>query len=237
MPDSPSDDFPYDVVRRPRRRTVGITVKPDGSVIVAVPSRFPEWRIAELVRQKSGWIRKKRQQFLSVAADCQPKAFVCGETFELLGKKLVLQFVEDGAQPVRVDGDCLYATLPGGLDARQHTGWLSERVLEWYRATALEHFRERVRQFVAPLGVAPATVGIKSYRSRWGSCHRDGRIYFNWRLVMAPAFVVDYVVIHELCHLLQHDHSPRFWRHVEAIYPSYREARCWLKVHGHRLDL
>ena len=81
------------------------------------------------------------------------------------------------------------------------------------------------------------SVGIKNYKSRWGSCTAEGDITFNWKVIMAPNRIVDYVVVHELCHLIHHDHSPKFWREVERFMPDYLECKEWLKHNGSFLDL
>jgi len=86
-------------------------------------------------------------------------------------------------------------------------------------------------------GSYTSSVDVKSYRSRWGSCHKDGRVYFNWRIIMAPHSVVDYVVVHELCHLVYHNHSAAYWKLVEHSYSDFRNAKTWLKMNGLSLTL
>jgi predicted metal-dependent hydrolase len=100
------------------------------------------------------------------------------------------------------------------------------------RARAVEELPQRLRQLAAGHGVEVVRVSIRNQRSRWGSCGRDGHICLNWRLVLMPGWVRDYVMIHELMHLRRLDHSPEYWRLVEAAYPGYREARQWLRANG-----
>jgi len=121
-----------------------------------------------------------------------------------------------------------------GKDREQH---IVRELTAWYQEQALRHLREKTARHAERLGVHPSSVGIKSYRSRWGSCHRDGRVYFNWRIIMAPHSVVDYVVVHELCHLVHHNHSPAYWKLVTHTCPDYRDAKTWLKVNGQTLDV
>lgn len=87
------------------------------------------------------------------------------------------------------------------------------------------------------IGVQPTAIIVKTYKARWGSCYSDGRISFNWKLIMAATWVIDYVVVHELCHLIHHNHSANFWRLVEQYYPSYKQAKEWLKQNGQLLKL
>jgi predicted metal-dependent hydrolase len=105
-------------------------------------------------------------------------------------------------------------------------------LVRWYKRNAELKFREKVARYADIVGVDPADVGIKTFKSRWGSCSSKGRIDFNWKVIMAPNRIVDYVVVHELCHLKQHDHSPEFWKLVERVIPDYLECKVWLKVRG-----
>lgn len=81
------------------------------------------------------------------------------------------------------------------------------------------------------------SVKVKSYKSSWGSCSRSGDISFHWAIIMAPHYIVDYVVVHELCHMIHHNHSPAFWQQVEKVLPNYSECRGWLKVNGQELNI
>jgi len=235
---SPVDDFPYEVVRSRRRRTVGIVVKADGSVRISVPHRFPLAGIHEVVAAKAAWIRQKRQHFLVRHAERQSFRFFDGETVPCLGEQLTLRPQPgDAGSGCERDGNRLVLRLPSMPDEPEFTEQCETLLRGWYMQFAQEYFRQRAAYFAERLGVSPKMVGIKSYRTRWGSCHHDGRVYFNWRLVMAPPHIADYVVVHELCHLLQADHSPAFWRHVAVICPEYRLSRRWLKENGHRLDI
>lgn len=238
MTDSAVDDFSYEIIRSSRRRSVGIAVKPDGAVRVSVPAGFPESRIHALVEAKSGWIRKKRNRFLALQSERQAMRFADGEVLPYLGRSLELRLLPDSVTDrCESDGRVLQmhiASLPDEAGFRERC---LEALQAWYQQAAEEHFRRRAAHYAGILGLTPKLVAIKSYRTRWGSCHRDGRIYFNWRLIMAPPFVIDYVVIHELCHLFHADHSSRFWARVARYCPDVQSARHWLKEHGHGLDL
>jgi predicted metal-dependent hydrolase len=102
----------------------------------------------------------------------------------------------------------------------------------WYQEHAEIKLSEKVTRYAKQMGVSPASVGVKGYRSRWGSCHSDGRVYFNWRIIAAPHSIVDSVVVHELCHLVHLDHSRKFWNLLNTIIPDYAERKAWLKVNG-----
>lgn len=87
------------------------------------------------------------------------------------------------------------------------------------------------------MGVTPVSVGLKNYKSQWGSCHTDGKIYYNWKVIVAPHSIVDYVVVHELCHLVHGDHSKKFWKLLGTILPDYADRKEWLKINGTKLNI
>ncbi|MDQ6958275.1 MAG: SprT family zinc-dependent metalloprotease [Mariprofundaceae bacterium] len=230
-------DFDYEVIRRPRRKTVGICVKPDQTVQVAIPKRFPLAKVDALVRGKADWIRRKLAQYQDIQEQYKPKQYVSGETFAYLGRDYRLTVVEGAETPINVRQKTLQVGIPHDLSPEKRVLSVTKALEAWFREKAQLHLTKRTAWYTARMHVAPASVGIKSYRSRWGSCHTDGRIYFNWRIIMAPPSIVDYVVVHELCHLAHHNHSPDYWRLVESVMPEYRTARGWLKQHGHGLEL
>ena len=229
--------FEYEVVRRPRRKTVGICVKPDQTVQVAIPERFPLAKVDALVRGKADWIRRKLSQYQEVQAQYPPKQYVSGECFSYLGRDYRLHVVEGKDEPVCLRRDLLELGVASGLSPEQHRECVVQSLEAWFREQAQQYLSERTTWRAERMHVAPASIGIKAYRSRWGSCHADGRIYFNWRIIMAPPTIVDYVVVHEMCHLVHHNHSRNYWGLVESIMPEYHDARAWLKIHGHGLEI
>jgi len=230
-------DFEYKVIRRPRRKTVGICIKPDQTVQVVIPKRFPLAKVDALVRAKADWIRRKLARYRDIQVQYQPKQYVSGETFTCLGRDYQLKVLKGAEHPVSLRRGMLCVEIPDEFPAEKRRLSITGALELWFRAQAQQYLVERTTWYAARMRVIPVSVGIKSYRSRWGSCHADGRIYFNWRIIMAPPFIVDYVVVHELCHLVHHNHSPDYWRLVESIMPEYRDARVWLKQRGHSLEI
>lgn len=225
MPD-PGD---YRIVRRPRRRTIALVVRRDGRLEVLAPPGVPEREIAGFVQQKQPWISRKQQQCLERAEAHPPRRFVDGERFMLRGEAITLSLVT-GPRRIECEGNTLHVRL-------RDTGPDSVRkVLErWYARQAEAELKLRMPALSERAGVAPATIGVKGYRSRWGTCHPDGRIYLNWRLIKAPPAVFDHVILHELCHLIHRNHSLAFHRLLASLDANYAEADRWLKQHGANL--
>ncbi len=229
-------DFEYEVIRRPRRRTASISVKRDNTVVVIVPGRLPRKQVEQIVRSKARWIRSRLQFNAEVRERFKPKEYVSGESFAYLGRNYRLKVMEGEVRPAKMSQGRLNVFVPDGAPEKDRELHIIRELTAWYQEQALGRLREKTARYAERLGVNPSSVDIKSYRSRWGSCHRDGRIYFNWRIIMAPHSVVDYVVVHELCHLIHHNHSRDYWKLVRTLVPDHRKLRAWLKQNGEVLD-
>jgi predicted metal-dependent hydrolase len=202
-------NFDYQIIRRPRRKTASISVKPDCTVRVVVPSSLSDQKIDELVKRKSRWIRSKITQFQEIQQNSKEKNYVSGESFTYLGRNYRLKVVTGDPEdnPVKLVSGRFYVHVPQNTSQEEQNQVVIDQLSLWYQEHAIVRLRQKVKRYAKQMGISPASVGVKGYKSRWGSCHSDGRIYFNWRIIVAPHSVVDYVVVHELCHLLQHDHS------------------------------
>lgn len=228
-------DFPYTIVRSPRRKTIGIMVSPEGSVTLRIPQRLDERLALKILEDRADWVRLKREQSLDRGEGRRPKEYTDGEEFLFLGGTYRLERVP-GGKGVALMGDRLCVGVKHGLNGNEPSGIVA-RLQAWYRNQALHHLAERVLHFRDRLKVYPKTMRVKKLKSRWGSCSSRGSLNFNWLLIMAPPAVVDYVVVHELCHCIQPDHSPRFWELVESIDPDYRDHRNWLRMNSGRMTV
>ncbi|MDP7547577.1 MAG: SprT family zinc-dependent metalloprotease [Alphaproteobacteria bacterium] len=227
--------FEFEIKRSRRRKTLCLQIR-EGQVQVMVPARTPERQIKALLDKHTPWVhRKLREQAARPAAT--PKAYVQGEIYTYLGLGYRLKIVQGPPWPAeRVGGD-LVVTLPARLADGARQAKVKERLCEWYRQAALEEFQARTQCYSRRLGVAPSTVKVKSYKRRWGSCSARGEISYNWRLIIAPGPVVDYVAAHEVAHLIQHNHSPDFWRLVAGLMPDFRRQQAWLNEFGGTLAI
>ena len=229
-------DFPLQVVRTNRKKTASIQIV-DGVVRVVVPKRLSQRELQRLIQKKSPWIQNKLRQF----AELEPvklKRYVSGEQFPYLGRRYRLSLIqgEEGDQ-VKLIAGALQLGVGGVEEGEAQQQFVKQRLEQWYRYQAEQQLRRRTEHYAAQLGVEPRVVRVRGYKSRWGSCFSNGEIRYNWRIILAPQAIVDYLVVHELCHLLEMNHSPRFWHCVEQILPDYRGCRAWLKQHGTELVL
>lgn len=218
------------VTRSDRRKTADIRVE-DGAVSVVVPRSLAVERVDRLLQDKRLWIKEKIALHREMAPGSE-KAFVSGEAFPYLGRNYRLKVAQGSFAPVRLVQGRLLVQAPTGTD-QPHI--VRNALVRWYKRQAEQKLHEKVARYAPIVGVTPNGVGIKAFKSRWGSCTAKGALEFNWQIMMAPNRMVDYVVVHELCHLIRHDHSPEFWKEVARVMPDYPEYREWLRMNGTRL--
>lgn len=199
-----------------------VTVHPQGEVEVVLPRRARDREAAAAVAELRPWIERR----LAEAVVVRERIAERGATVPYLGAALAL-VGESGRTRVHRRGDKL---LIPGADPQ-------DAIERWYRRMARAEVGPRLDEAAAALGVSYSSVRIANQRTRWGSCSSSGAMSFNWRLLLAPEDVFDYVLWHEACHLRHLDHSPRFWGLLEQHRPGYREQKAWLRRHGATLVL
>ncbi len=216
----------YRVKRSARRRGITLIVDEEG-LRIAAPLRASVRRIESVLESNASWIRRKLAQW----RERRPAKFEwrAGARIAVLGETLTIA-CDPAHSTVRREADLLIAPA-GALDG---AAALKAAVMTWLRETALACFAQRCACYARALAVTVPTIRLSNARTRWGSCHPDGRILLNWRLIHMPLTLIDYVVVHELAHLLHPHHGPRFWQAVEAVLPDYAARRHALRRDGHR---
>jgi predicted metal-dependent hydrolase len=198
--------FPCRVVRHPGARRMSLRVSAAGARLT-VPPRVPARRVEAFLRAQEGWVAEQRARLGPAPAGLRH-----GDALALL---------DDGLR-LRATGGRRAARRGGVLEAPAAD--LDRAVERWYRQEALRITTARAQALAARLGTRVAGVAVRDPRTRWGSCSPSGRLSFSWRLLLAPEAVLDYVVAHEVCHLLRHDHSPAFWALLAGAHPGHAPA-------------
>ena len=220
--------------KRGKRRTIGLTVSPEG-LTVSAPTWAPVGDVDAFVRSKSDWILDKLQvaRERRTALDQARVVWADGARFEVLGEPLVLRL--DAAHGFSGKGAALVEAPGGGrelrigLPAHASEAQIRDAAQAWLMRHATQHFRDRLDHFAPQLGVSYRCLRLSGASTRWGSASADGTIRLNWRLIHLSPDMVDYVVVHELSHLRHMDHSPRFWDVVASVMPDHAERRAALK--------
>jgi predicted metal-dependent hydrolase len=215
-------EIDYTVRRSERARRVRVNVDADG-VEVVLPRRAAEREAAAAIRELEPWIRRRLREL----ARAQQQVAARGEWVPYLGEMLHVHS-EPGRSRVHRRGAELWT--PAGAERKP-------ALERWYRRAARDEIAPRLERACALAGSSYTKLTIRGQRTRWASCSRSGAMSFNWRLLLAPEEILDYVVWHEVCHLDVMDHSPRFWARLERWSPDYREHSRWLRRHGQTLVL
>jgi hypothetical protein len=225
---------PYEVVRS-RRKTADIVIERDGSVVVRAPEWIGEEAVEGIVESKHYWIFKSLAEWRDLNATRVLREYKSGEGFLYLGRAYRLLLVADQEEPLLLRNGRF--TLRRDLVERGEIGSAKAAFEAYYVARGRKRIGERVRYFAPKVGVAPQGIEVRELGNRWASCSPAGRLAFHWKCMMAPLTIIDYVVVHELCHLHHRDHNAAFWDEVDKVMPEYRERKAWLRVHGASLDV
>ena len=220
----------YQIVRSPKRKKLTITVERDRSIVVHAPEGTAEETIRRVVETKRQWLFDKTNhaQKYQDRPHAPGKEVVNGESAPYLGREYRIEITETKSGKVEFPRRFL---IPSAQQGKR------KAVLrDWYVTRANETILPRVKRYAKALGVAVGEASIVDNRYRWGSCTVKDNVSFNWRLIKAPMFVIDYVIVHELTHLMEGNHTPRFWNIVRANCPTAEKAKVWLKEHGQMLE-
>ncbi len=217
-------------LRRSTRRSIGFLIEDDGLRITA-----PRWvtiaEIEDAIRSKQRWIvRKLHERRQQLAQKQSPLEWQDGAPMPFLGKQLTLRVSDAGNRKAALDNAS--ATLTISLPSNAPDGRLQKRVLNWLQDEAHRVFSERLPYYAERLGVTYRSFALSNATTQWGSCTAQGMIRLNWRLIHLPQYLIDYVIAHELSHLREMNHSPRFWATVQSVFPEYQEARKILRGHS-----
>lgn len=222
-----NDTLNYTTKYSEKRKTLGLVVERDKSVVVLAPKGTSTTTIEGFVQKKKFWIFKKVNHSPKLGEPKPETPFMSGKSILYLGKNYNMDVVDEPVNGFRFDGKFLIE--------RSSLSKANELLVEWYKAEAKKTIVPKVEQYARQLGVEYNKILISDLKYSWGSCTLKGNLNFNWRLIKAPQFVINYVVIHELAHLIELNHSERFWNIVSVQMPNYLEAKEWLREFGERV--
>ena len=220
-------------VVRSKRKTSVLYIIGD-KLEIRVPYRVRDRKIIETLETKERWIRNKVVQIRN-RTEIIEREFVSGEYFSLFGKDLKLKVLEGGRVGTKLVDDYLYTNVRSSEVGNSRKFRIKTYIEKWYIEEANRRLENKVKHYSEIIRVFPRELKVKNYKTRWGSCDKKGRLTFNWHLIKAPHEIVDYVVIHELCHMIQPNHSRSFWNEVEKYDPSFKKHKMWLKINGYLL--
>lgn len=228
-------DIQYQLLPGSARQTTDIVIERNGVITVRSPERMTPEQVDETVFSKRMWIYRNLAEWRDLNASRVTREWVSGETYLYLGSNYRLQMVAVQDEPIKLkDGRfCLLRSVfeSGGHEAAR------QAFEDFYTDKGLARIQKRVAYFEAKVGVTAGSVQIKDLGYRWASCLKNSDLHFHWKCMMAPLTIIDYIIVHELCHLHHRDHSDAFWNEVDKVLPDYRERKGWLRERGAELDL
>jgi predicted metal-dependent hydrolase len=218
-----------------KRKTMGISIEPTGDIKVRSPIGIPEDVIIEMVKGKAAWISKKLYYFKHRPYQSASREFVTGELFMYLGRECPIEMnldVNIERPNVTILNDKIIVTTKNN-----DKEYIRKALELWYREMAKEEINKRVSFYQKYFNMKPSEIKVKEQKRRWGSCTYKDSLLFNWRCVMAKESVLDYIVVHEMCHMVHKNHSKEYWKAVASILPDYKQREQWLKYNGAKMDL
>ena len=230
----------YEVIRTDRK-TLGISLDKDKKLTVRSPKKAEDEWIRKVLKNKTSWILDKLSEVDKIKPAPKPKEFLSGEKLPYLGRRYRLKVKPDDEidnVEVKLYHGKFIINCPVSIynNDAERIDKIRESLIDWYREHAKIKINERVEKYKVQLDVEPNNVVIKKQKKRWGSCSSKNNLNFNWKIIIAPMTIVDYLVVHELTHLKHNNHSKEFWKTIEAIIPDYEERLEWLKINGRQLD-
>ena len=227
-------DLTYEVIRS-SRATTDIIIERDGRIVVRAPQWADDALIADIVAAKQYWIFQGLAEWRDLNATRILREYKNGEGFLYLGRSYRLLLVNDQQAPLLLkDGRF---RLRRDLVEQGEMDAVKAVFREYYQDKGLARLRERVAYYAPKVGVAPPEVEVRELGHRWASCSPQGNLAFHWKCIMAPPTIIDYIVVHELCHVHQADHTDAFWNEVDKVLPDFWERKEWLRKNGAGLDV
>jgi hypothetical protein len=218
-------DLRFEIRRSDRRRTLGLTVERDGSLVLSAPPEVAEVRLERFAKEKRFWVYQKLAAKEALPLPLPARKYVNGEGFPYLGRSHRLQLVTAQDVPVKLEGGRFRMRQAAAAHGRA-------TMMRWYTEHAQSWLAARVGRYADRARVEANAVAVQDLGFRWGSCGKGGRLYFHWQSILLPPRIVDYIVVHELVHLREPHHTPDFWRGVERALPDWEQRRRWLAEHG-----
>lgn len=228
-------DIDYQLKPGTDRKTTDIIIERNGVIVVRPPNNMSPEQIDAVVENKRMWIYRNLADWRDLNATAVVREWVNGETFLYLGRSYRLSLVtgQDAALKLKEGRFCLKRTLidQGGPAS-------AKKAFEnYYTEKGIQRIQKRVNYYAPKAGVKPTSVKVREMGYRWASCSKDNTLAFHWKCMMAPPKIIDYIIVHELCHIHQRNHTDLFWNEIDKIMPDYRERKTWLKTNGAKLDL
>lgn len=205
-----------------RKKSISLIIKPNNTIVTLAPFHMDPQRILDFIHSKKGWIEKRLANIHKNPINCSPRNFAEGELFPYLGQHYKLKISQENQKYLCLINDSFILSKKSERDAKK-------LFIQWYKKQARAHVAEKIAFFSDRMRLYAKKIKINSARQRWGSCTHANTINFSWRIICLPSTIIDYIVVHELAHISQKNHSKRFWDIVSRTLSDYKKCKKWLK--------
>jgi predicted metal-dependent hydrolase len=224
-------DIEYSLMRN-RRKTASIYIERDGSISVLVPENLTDRQVEDLLEGKRKWIYSGIAEWQDLNAQKVHRDYVNGEGYLYLGRSYRLKLVADLGEPLMLRDGYFCLRAKDGSVAEADAAFKA-----FYKEKGAIRIPPRVDYFKEKLGVEPKAIKVIDLKHRWASCTPSGNLNFHWKCMMAPLTIIDYIVVHELAHLIHPNHTQGFWNEVDKVMPDFQDRKEWLRMNGAGMDL
>lgn len=228
-------DIDYQLLPGRERKTTDIIIERNGVVVVRPPADYTPEQVDAIVESKRMWIYRNLAEWRDLNATAVVREWVNGETFLYLGRSYRLSLVnsQDSDLMLKEGRFCLNRELidNGGTESAK------KAFEQYYTNKGLQRIKQRVQYSAPKVGVQPTSVKVRDMGYRWAACNKDNALAFHWKCMMAPPKIIDYIIVHELCHIHHRNHTDAFWNEVDKVMPDFHERKEWLRKNGANLDL
>ena len=221
------------IERTRRKKTISLQVK-DNKLIIKAPKKLSKRSLDELIQRKINWI-KQRLIINLEEQNLRHRKFIDNDKFYFRGKDYRLRLISGKEETVKIEADLLVVTYIDDTTIDRKA--IKTFLIDWYLKESLKILKTRTNYLAKKMKVQPSGMTVKNYISKWGSCTAHNKISYNWRIIMAPDYIIDYLIIHELSHITEPNHSKDFWQTVAKYCDGYQTKRKWLRENGYRLIL
>jgi len=229
-----AQDIEFTLIRSDRK-TADIVIERSGDVIVRAPNEIDDGRLRQAVADRALWVYRSLAEWESLNATRRKRPIAQGQGFAYLGRSYRLKFVDNAKAPLILKNGRWELCDRFARDAGE--AGVRKAFRDFYIEKGRKIFGERVAHFTPKVGVSASEIEVKELGYHWASCGAGGALNFHWKTLMAPQTAIDYIVVHELCHLRHRDHSDAFWNEVDKVLPNFRQSKEWLRANGASLDL
>lgn len=229
----------YELVNTDRRKTIELVIDFNKGFTVKAPKVMKKEDVIKQLHRKDKWIINNIDRMTEILKYESIKEFVSGEKFLLRGRRYALKITKSKKQGpfLEFNKSQFKAVVPSQFNESQYHSILRPLFIKFYKNRAEKLINERVKKYLNYFNVEPKTIIVTELKDKWGSCSKKNQIRYNWRIILANTSIIDYVIVHELCHMVQKNHSDLFWNEVKKILPEYEQRKGWLRTNNDILNI